>query len=252
MKNNQNKLGNKKEIKSNGNRLETGIPNTDVMGMQSTNEAIADKIHSTRPALNKESKTGKNNLKNTSLLVGIVLTSMFFSACNSNGSVEKTEAATIESIESAANAKVNSDDAQFATEATSGGMLEVELGKLCITNAKSFHVKTFGAMMVEDHTKANNELKSIAANKNLILPAVLNDKDQQMYDALKKKTGTDFDNAYIKMMVSDHEKDLSDFKKESAEGKDADISSFATKTLPVLQKHMDAAKAAQQAITGKS
>ncbi len=251
MKNNQNKPGNKKEGKTNSGTFETGIPDTDVLGMQNTNQATADKIHSSRPIISKESKNGKNNLKNTSLLVGLIITSMLFSACNSNGTIEKTEAATVESIESA-NGKVNADDARFAIEAASGGMLEVELGKLCPMQANNFHVKTFGAMMVDDHTQANNELKSIAANKNLTLPVTMNNKDQKMYDDLKKKTGSDFDNAYIQMMVSDHEKDLSDFKKESAEGKDADISSFATKTLPVLQKHMEAAKAAQQAIMGKS
>ena len=63
-----------------------------------------------------------------------------------------------------------------------------------------------------------------------------------------KLKDTDFDKAYINMMVSDHEEDMNAFKKESTGGKDADISSFAARTLPMLQKHLDAAKAAQKVI----
>ena len=252
MKSNQNKPNHKKEGKTNRGALETGIPNTDVLGMQVTNQATTDKIHTSKSIISKESKTGKNNLKNTGLMVGLVITSMLFSACNSNGTVEKTEAATVESIESAANEKVNSTDTHFIMEAATGGIMEVEMGKLCATQSKNFHVKSLGAMIVDDHTKANAELKTIAANKNLVLPATMNAKDQQMYDGMAKKTGSEFDQAYVKMMVTDHEGDLSDFKKESADGKDADISAFATKTIPVLQKHLEASKAAQQAVIAKS
>jgi putative membrane protein len=69
-----------------------------------------------------------------------------------------------------------------------------------------------------------------------------------MYDDMKHKTGSDFDKTYINMMVMGHEEVLKAFQKEANEGKDADISSFATRTIPTIQKHLDAAKAAQKAV----
>jgi putative membrane protein len=176
----------------------------------------------------------------------IFISAIVFTACNSNGSVKQADAMNTPASDSTV--KVNNDDAQFAIAATSGGMMEIELGKLCATQAENAQVKSFGAMMVEDHTKADDELKTIAGNKNLILPTAMNATDQQMYEDLRKKTGSDFDKAYINMMITGHEEVMNAFKKESDGGKDADISSFATKTLPVIQKHLEAAKAAQKVV----
>jgi putative membrane protein len=178
----------------------------------------------------------------------IFISAIILTGCNSNSPIKQAEAMSTSGSDSSAAVKVNNDDAQFAIATTSGGMMEIELGKLCATQAKNAQVKSFGAMMVEDHTNADNELKAIAGNKNLILPAAMNANDQQMYNDMKKKTGSDFDRAYINMMVTGHEKVMNDFKKEATGGKDADISSFATKTLPVIQKHLDAAKAAQKVV----
>ena len=89
---------------------------------------------------------------------------------------------------------------------------------------------------------------NIAAGKNLVLPAIMSDKDQKMVDNMRNKSGSDFDKSYINMMINDHVEDIANFKKEASGGKDADISSFATRTLPTLQKHLDAAKAAQKVI----
>ena len=131
----------------------------------------------------------------------------------------------------------------FVTKAARGGMMEVELGNVAQQQAKSQRVKDFGSMMVTDHTNANNELKSIASSKNVTVPDSLLPEERKHIDMLKKKTGTDFDKAYMNMMVEDHKKDVAEFKKESESSKNADIKNFAAKTLPVLQKHLDSAKA---------
>ena len=138
---------------------------------------------------------------------------------------------------------VSQEDADWAVEAANGGMTEVELGKLAQQKATSERVKNFGAMMVSDHGKAGDQLKAIAARKNITLPANLSDKSQKDLDNLNKKSGRDFDKAYIDMMIDDHKKDVDKFDKASKNLKDPDLKNFATQTLPVIQMHLDSIKA---------
>ena len=137
----------------------------------------------------------------------------------------------------------DNEGADFVMKAADGGMMEVELGKMAQQQAQSARVKKFGAMMVSDHSKANDELKSIAASKNITLSDSLSEKHRKDVDDLREKKGTDFDKAYMKLMVDDHKKDVDEFEDASKEQKDADIKAFAGKTLPVLQMHLDSAKA---------
>lgn len=131
----------------------------------------------------------------------------------------------------------------FAMKAASGGMMEVQAGQLAQQNAKSQRVKDFGGMMVNDHGKANEELKTIAASKNITLPAALMPEHQKHIDMMSKMKGSAFDKHYMGMMVNDHNKDVSDFKKASESLKDEAMKAFAGKTLPTLQMHLDSAKA---------
>lgn len=185
-----------------------------------------------------------------------------FQACNSNSadSVSAAKDANEKKDSSSMNAAtdtskpvavattpVDKQDADFAVEAANGGMMEVELGKYAQQNAASQRVKDFGAMMVKDHSKANDELKQIAGSKNITLPAETGSDAKKTMDDLMKKTGKDFDKAYMNMMVDDHKKDIREFEKAAKDCKDGDIKNFAIKTLPVLQVHLDSTKA----ITGK-
>ena len=137
---------------------------------------------------------------------------------------------------------MTSADTTFAMSAAQGGIAEVKLGQLALDKASNPDVKAFGQKMVDDHTKANDQLKSIAANENMTLPADLNAKDQATYDKLSKLSGADFDKAYMKGMVKDHETDIKEFQKEANKGKDPQMKSFASTTLPILQSHLQMAK----------
>lgn len=132
---------------------------------------------------------------------------------------------------------------KWATETAGGGMMEVTLGQTAQRQAASQRVKDFGSMMVRDHTKANDELKAIATAKSFTLPAMLPEKHQKDVDDLSKKTGSDFDKAYMKMMVKDHEDDVKKFEKAATDATDPAIRDFAARTLPTLRVHLDSAKA---------
>jgi putative membrane protein len=134
------------------------------------------------------------------------------------------------------------DSSKFATNAAQGGMAEVELGRLATQRAGDASVREFGARMVADHSRANTELKSIAGQKGIQLPSDLNSEQKSEVDKLAKMSGAEFDKEYMSAMVKDHETDVKDFQTEASEGNDPEIKSFASKTLPILQGHLQMAR----------
>jgi putative membrane protein len=140
-------------------------------------------------------------------------------------------------------ANLSETDRTFVMEAASGGMMEVELGRMASQAANSDRVKNFGNMMVQDHTNANNQLRAIASTKNITLPDTMMAKHRKHIDMLKTKTGREFDRAYMSMMVTDHNEDVNKFQVASNNATDADLKSFATNALPTLRMHLDSAKA---------
>lgn len=146
------------------------------------------------------------------------------------------------------NTPLDKNSSAFATEAASGSMMEVTLGQLAQQKASNPRVKAFGAMMVSDHSKANTELKNITDAKSLQLSSTLEQKHQKHVDDISKKEGKEFDRAYIKMMVDDHEQDIRAFEKAAANSSDSTIKGFASRTLPVLRVHLDSAKAIHKSL----
>jgi putative membrane protein len=176
-----------------------------------------------------------------------------FQACNDAGSDDpiksanesnevKQDSAENRGTDQGAASAVSEEDSKFAVEAGSGGMMEVQLGELAQQKASSQKVKDFGAMMVRDHSKANEELKSLASMKNITLPPAPGEDHMDHIKNLSEKSGKEFDKDYMKMMVDDHQDDIDKFEKCSKDAKDADLKAFAQKTLPVLRTHLDAAK----------
>ena len=133
-------------------------------------------------------------------------------------------------------------DQHFVKKAAEGGLAEVELGKLATEKASSDEVKKFGQRMVDDHSKANDQLKQLASSKGIEVPTDLSAKDKATKERLSKLSGEQFDKAYMKDMVKDHTQDVSEFKKESTSAKDPDVKNFASQTLPTLEDHLKQAR----------
>jgi len=103
-------------------------------------------------------------------------------------------------------------------------------------------------MMVKDHSNANEELKKWASAKGYTLPTNLAPDQQKKYDELKVKKGVEFDRMYTDLMVSDHQKDIAEFKKEASNGKETSLKSFAGKTVPTLEHHLMESEKAKAAV----
>jgi putative membrane protein len=134
------------------------------------------------------------------------------------------------------------DDKKFAQEPATGGLAEVQLAKLAQEKAASDAVKQFAQKMIDDHTKADDQLQQVASKENMTLPDRLAPKQQELLDKLSKLSGPAFDKAYAKNMVKDHEKDVNEFRAESQGGSDPGVKQFASTNLPVLEQHLELAK----------
>ena len=113
-------------------------------------------------------------------------------------------------------------------------------------------VKKFGQRMVDDHTKANDELKTLAGNKNITLPAATDAKHKALIEKLSKLSGDAFDRAYAQDMVKGHQEAVTAFRTESRSGKDADVKAWASKTLPTLEEHLKMAQDLNRGVVGTS
>ena len=129
-------------------------------------------------------------------------------------------------------------DQKFALEAAMGGTMEVELGKVAASKGASDEVRQFGQRMVDDHSKANEELMRVASAKGMTLPTAPDPKHQAEMQKLSALSGEKFDKEYVKMMLKDHKKDVAAFEKEASGGMDADIKTFAANALPTLREHL--------------
>jgi putative membrane protein len=128
-------------------------------------------------------------------------------------------------------------DKKFILLAAEGGMMEAQLGQYATQKAESPNVRDLGKVMVGDHSKANEELRGLASRKKTSLPANLSDKKQKEVNALKEKKGRDFDEAYSKFMVQDHQDHIAIFNEEAEKGDDLDVKAWAAKMVSTLERH---------------
>lgn len=172
------------------------------------------------------------------VLIGAVALMMSGSAAFAQQPTPQTKPMGDQGSKKAAAASHAAGDNHFVMDAASGGMAEVELGKLAADKATKDEVKKFGQRMADDHGKANDELKSLAQSKSITLPTATDAKHKATIDRLSKLSGEAFDRAYVQEMLKDHQKDVAAFRTESKSGKDPEVKAWAAKTLPTLEEHL--------------
>jgi|SRR5690606_16498882 len=146
-------------------------------------------------------------------------------------------------------AMVNKQDADFAVKAADANLAEIELGKLALEKATDQRLKDFAQRMVSDHQKANDELMTIATSLNITLPPVVSEDHVDKQRKLRDISGDAFEEEYIDIMVSDHDRAVSLFEDAASDARNADLQAFAAKTLPALKKHFEEAKLLRDSIS---
>ncbi len=132
-------------------------------------------------------------------------------------------------------------DQKFMQEAMQGNLAEIQMGQLAQQKGQSDDVKSYGQMLVTDHTASNEDAKKVVDQMGMTPPTEPSATQKAMYNKISKLSGAAFDRSFAKEMVADHKKDIAEFKRESRK-KDDPAAQFAQQTLPTLQKHLDAAE----------
>lgn len=208
------------------------------------------------------------NLKDAALLLMLVPGTLI--ACNGNGNAtsgDTTGTGAKDTATSATNPPVNAaqstattqdssnvtgpmtvseGDRAFMSAVAEGGMTEIQASQAAENQAASPRVKSFAMMMVQDHSHWGDQLGRIAKGRNVMLPTSPSVKQQQALNTLKQKQGADFDKAYMKMMVHDHEGVVHDFQHAGGLVKDSALAHFVSDHLPMIQVHLDSAKAIEK------
>lgn len=186
--------------------------------------------------------------------LALALAAATFLACNSGTSSNTADSTTMGSDSPATSmattpattdtsmksAKSVSDmDKKFMMEAGAGGNTEVMASKIAVEKSTNAKVKDFANQMITDHTKAGDELKALAGQKNVTLPDSIMEDQHKALDDLRAKSGKDFDKAYVKMMEKDHKETVDKFQMASEKCEDSDVKMWASKTLPTLKMHKE-------------
>jgi putative membrane protein len=136
-------------------------------------------------------------------------------------------------------ANLNAVDRQFMISAAQGGMAEVMLGQLAVQRAVYPETKEYARRMIEDHTRANNELMRIAKAKGVTLPTTVNAQQQALMTRLRQIPGTRFDQVYMNEGgVNAHAQQRALFQREIQQGQDVDVKAFASRILPAVTGHL--------------
>jgi putative membrane protein len=202
----------------------------------------------------------------------IALTAAVAIGCNSNDRRDTAASKPGDAVGTAGSDNISRGDRDFVHDVAIANMAEIELGRMATERAASPEVKKFGQMMVDDHTKAGDEMKSLASGHHIPMPTELDNKHVDLRDKLQKLNGADFDKEYMKAMVDGHDdvldkigsrvdsKTLSDWKtttsdRVSGEKTRAEVSAktilpeksdnpvtmaineWAAKTYPVVYRH---------------
>jgi putative membrane protein len=132
-------------------------------------------------------------------------------------------------------------DTPFIREAASANLMEVHLGQLAQSRATNQAVKQFGQRMVTDHTNLQNQLTATASAGGLRFTPSLDSRHAQQISRLERISGSEFDQAYMQLMIQGHQEDVSHFQTQSQSARSAQVRTLAASSLPILQQHLSLA-----------
>lgn len=140
------------------------------------------------------------------------------------------------------------NDADFVANTVAANYGEIKFAGLATQRSANPEVKKAAAMLVEDHTKALNELKTLAQSKSITVPVEEDDEARRKTERFSDEAGKDFDKKWCNEMIDRHDESIRKFENRMEKTQDADLKAWISKTLPVLRNHRDHLKMVHEKI----
>jgi putative membrane protein len=141
------------------------------------------------------------------------------------------------------NGKLSDSDSTFLQQTAQNGLAVTQLGQMALSKSSDPKVKQLAQQLIDNQNKTNDQLKSLAQAKQVTLPTNMTSDVQKQNKQLQGKSGSAFDEAWSKAIVSDHQKTVKTFTQEGKDAKDADVKKFAHDTLPGINDQLKSAQA---------
>jgi putative membrane protein len=143
----------------------------------------------------------------------------------------------------AAKNTVSRSDASLMRDLAQANISEIEAAKLAQSKTKNDQVKQFAQKMIDDHTKANQELEQLAQQKGVKLPTEPDMKHKASMKLLSALDGDKFDKRYMSQGgLSDHRNTHKLLARVQDRATDPDLKSLAAKLMPVVDQHLTMAQ----------
>ena len=184
------------------------------------------------------------------VIAGMLCLGLWGLACDHGNAPYDSKTGTVNANKAGTATQLTDSDKAFAIKAATGGKHEVELGRMAATQASNSEVKAFANRMVQDHSRAGDELMQLTSRLGISLPAEEDITFKQMFDRLSKLKGADFDRAYMNEMVEDHKKDADEISTYASSGTNSDLKAWASKMLPTVREHLQLAQDLEQKVGG--
>jgi len=130
----------------------------------------------------------------------------------------------------------------FANKAGPAGLFEIQSSQLALKMSQNADIKTFAQKMIDDHTKAADDLKAAAAKDGVTVPAALDADGTTNLQKLQGAKAADFDALYVQMQTDAHIAAVGLYAGYAQNGQAGAIKDHATKTLPTLKMHLQMAE----------
>lgn len=145
-------------------------------------------------------------------------------------------------VASAQTADLSGIDKAFMKSAAEANMTEAHFGKMAEDKATNDAVKSFGQILVQDHTKAYDELTALANKTGESIPRGIDTRRNRTMEDLSRESGSEFDRRFVADEVQDHRRTIAEFKREAEKGQNADVKAYAQSTIPTLKEHLHKAE----------
>jgi len=151
-------------------------------------------------------------------------------------------AAHAQTMNTPAASALNKADQQIVAGMARANMAEIAAARLALANSQDAQVKAFAQQMIDDHTKALNDVTTLAQNKGAALPAGPDARHKALAARLSKLKGARFDQLYMAQAgVASHQQVHAALKKDEARARDPDVKALAAKMLPTVEQHLQVA-----------